>query len=105
MRFVWIILSYIVFLLGLPIWLIHPKLREGFFERLGFIKIAKRQKNVSRIWVHGASAGDIQALLATVRAHKQELPQLEIVASTITNSGRAMVDKMRSHFLDVTYLP
>jgi 3-deoxy-D-manno-octulosonic-acid transferase len=105
MRLILKITSYFAFWLGLPIWLFHPKLRAGFKARLGFVDIAPRAPHVPRIWVHGASAGDVQALVATVREIYNRLPSTEIVVSTITNSGRAMANKMHEHFTAVTYLP
>ena len=96
--------SYLVFFLALPFLLFHPKLRQGKRARLGFIQMRRRTK-APRIWVHGASAGDIQALLSTVRELRRRLPNLEVIASTITDSGRAMAERLQQDFTAVTYLP
>ena len=104
-------MSYVVFLLALPFLSTHPKLRQGFRVRLGLDNVIPPRAaqpgtpKRCRIWVHGASAGDILALLPTVRALKKERRDLDVVVSTITNSGRAMAERQGDLFLAVTYFP
>ncbi len=104
-------MSYLVFVLALPFLLTHPKLRQGFRVRLGLDnKVPPRHLTSGapkrcRIWMHGASAGDILALLPTVRALKNERRNLDVVVSTITNSGRAMAERQGDLFCAVTYFP
>jgi 3-deoxy-D-manno-octulosonic-acid transferase len=99
------LLSYLAFCLGLPFWLLHPKLRAGHAARLGIYRRALPPKRQQRLWVHGASAGDVLALLPTVRALRLLRPNVEVVASTITNSGHAMAIKHLSLFAAVVYAP
>lgn len=97
-------LSYLLFLLALPFLLFHPKMRHGIRERFGFYGNLPLKPG-PRAWFHGASAGDILALLPTVRAFKQRRPDVQIIMSTITNSGRAICEKNAALFSFVTYLP
>jgi len=102
-------IAYAVFLLAWPVLLLHPKLRRGFAERLGFHKrdwLAEPPADgVFRVWMHGASAGDILALLPTVRELRKMRPDVEIILSTITDSGRVIAERERDQVAAVTYLP
>jgi 3-deoxy-D-manno-octulosonic-acid transferase len=91
MHFVYAIGSYLVFLVLLPFLAVHPKTRQGLFQRLGFyppgtIPSAKGP----RVWFHGASAGDLIALSPMIGELKQRLPQSVAILSTLTNSGYLM---------------
>lgn len=109
MRFFVAALSYLVFLLAAPLLLTHPKLRRGIAARLGFYGRGWPEVATGpRIWMHGASAGDILALLPTVRELRARAvngvpPQ--ILGTTVTNSGRAILEKHRDLFAAITYLP
>jgi 3-deoxy-D-manno-octulosonic-acid transferase len=104
MRFISGIASYVLFVLALPFLLFHPKLRAGLSERLGKSPILG-EKTGPRIWAHGASAGDVLALVPTLQAIKVARPGTQIVLSTMTNSGRAMAEKYRDVVDLVTYVP
>ena len=96
--------SYVLFVIALPFLLFHPKLRAGYRERFGFgPRLPKAQG--PRIWAHGASAGDVLALMPTLKALKAARPNIEIVLSTMTNSGRAMAERQTGVVNIVTYLP
>ena len=103
-------MSYLFFIVALPFLLTHPKLRQGLRVRLGLdnpipARRPHNQPNPCRIWMHGASAGDVLALLPTVRALKGARQDLDVVISTTTNSGRAMAERQGDLFLAVTYFP
>lgn len=98
--------SYIVFVLALPFLLTHPKLRDGFRKRMGWYDADWPALPAGpRVWVHGASAGDVLALIPTLRELKRLRPEVQIVLSTITNSGRLMAERERRAFDAITYLP
>jgi 3-deoxy-D-manno-octulosonic-acid transferase len=106
MPFVLYALTYLLFGAALPFLLTHPKLRQGIAARLG--RHPRGWPNIGpgpRVWVHGASAGDILALLPTVREIKARRPDARIIASTMTNSGHVMALHHQSLFSCVTYLP
>ncbi len=105
MPFVAALLAYIAFALLMPFLLTHPKLRAGHLARFGYYRRPVPKKDGRRIWVHGASAGDVLALLPTVRALKAQHADLEVVASTITNSGYAMATRHMPLFCAVVYAP
>ncbi len=105
MRLLAVLLSYLVFFLALPFLLTHPKLRRGFAERLGFYPHGwPRASAGPRLLLHGASAGDVLALIPLARELKARRPEVQLVITTITNSGRAMAERHRALFGAITYL-
>jgi 3-deoxy-D-manno-octulosonic-acid transferase len=98
---VYAIASYLLFLAGLPVLLTHPKLRSGIQARLGYYRGLERGAGTPRIWLHGASAGDLLALQPMMRELRARLPGCCIVVTTITNSGLAMAEKKLRDVADV----
>jgi len=83
--------SYLAFVLLLPMPFFHPKLRHGIKERLGFYRSRETPGSGSpRIWLHGASAGDLQSLQPMMKELKERIPGCCLVVTTITNSGLEM---------------
>jgi 3-deoxy-D-manno-octulosonic-acid transferase len=88
------IASYLLFVVALPVLLWHPKLRHGVPFRLGFYRRSfDRGQGTPRIWLHGASAGDLLSLQPMMKELKARLPGCCIIVTTITNSGLAMARK------------
>jgi 3-deoxy-D-manno-octulosonic-acid transferase len=103
---VYAIASYVLFVVGLPVLLTHPKLRDGIWSRLGFYRGAPQGEGSPRIWLHGASAGDLLALQPMMRELKARLPGCCILVTTITNSGLVMAQKKLRDVADlVVYAP
>jgi len=91
---------------GLPVLLTHPKLRHGFRHRLGlYPRGLDRGAGSPRIWLHGASAGDLLSLQPMMRELKRRLPGSCVVVSTITNSGFEIARKKLSEADVVVYAP
>jgi 3-deoxy-D-manno-octulosonic-acid transferase len=85
------IASYLLFLVALPVLLLHPKLRHGIPERLGIYRRGlDLGRGAPRIWMHGASAGDLLSLQPMMREVKRRSPGCCLVVTTITNSGIEM---------------
>jgi 3-deoxy-D-manno-octulosonic-acid transferase len=78
---------------ALPLLLSHPKLRFGFRHRLGVYRDLGAKAGSPRIWLHGASAGDLLALQPMMRELKKRRPGCCIVVTTITNSGLEIARK------------
>ena len=90
------------FLLGivhtLLFWCLSPftqlfsRIRGGFWERHGFYRDVPKQtqQQGTKLWLHGASAGDVLALVPTARDLKNASPTCEIYLTTITDSGHSM---------------
>jgi len=97
-------LSYLLFWTAFPFLATHPKLRSGFRQRLG-LHPKLPPSDSPRIWLHGASAGDISALRPTALELKVQEPNVEIILSTVTDSGYAMAHKLSPLFDRIIYQP
>lgn len=98
-------LTYLVFFAALPVLLLHRKLRRGYRQRLGFYRRDEIPDGAPRILMHGASAGDVLALMPTVRALRRRRGDVQIILSTTTNSGCAMATRYREELASVIYQP
>jgi 3-deoxy-D-manno-octulosonic-acid transferase len=106
MHVVYVLAAYALFLVLLPVLLTHPKLRHGIPFRLGLYRRSLRRGAGSpRIWLHGASAGDLLSLQPMMKELKRRMPGCCIVVTTITNSGLAMARKKLAEADVVLYAP
>lgn len=106
MHLLYAIASYALFLLALPVLLTHPKLRHGIPFRLGLYRRSfDRGQGTPRVWLHGASAGDLLALQPMMKELKSRLPGCCIIVTTITNSGHAVARKRLSEADVLLYAP
>jgi 3-deoxy-D-manno-octulosonic-acid transferase len=62
MRFLYVLLTYLLLVALLPVLLLYRKTRDGVKERFGFYPPGLFPDGGPRIWLHGASAGDLLAL-------------------------------------------
>lgn len=86
--------------------LTHPKLRHGIAQRLGLYRRGlELGRGEPRIWLHGASAGDLLSLQPMMRELKRRLPGSCIIVTTITNSGLEMARKKLVEADVVLYAP
>jgi len=106
MHLLYAIASYVLFLVGMPFLFSHPKLRHGIAFRLGLYKPSfDRGRGSPRVWLHGASAGDLLSLQPMMKALKERLPGCCVIVTTITNSGLAMARKKLVEADVVAYAP
>jgi 3-deoxy-D-manno-octulosonic-acid transferase len=101
--------EYLVFWLLLPFLLLHPRVRQGIGLRLGQYRggVALPPSG-PRIWLLGASAGDVLGLVPIVRELKALRPDVRVIVSAITDSGASMArQKLAPQSLAevVTFLP
>jgi 3-deoxy-D-manno-octulosonic-acid transferase len=86
--------------------LTHPKLRHGVAQRLGLYRRGlELGRGSPRIWLHGASAGDLLSLQPMMRELRRRLPDSCIIVTTITNSGLEMARKKLAEADVVLYAP
>lgn len=109
MYLIYWLLSYVLFGLLFPLWVFHPKLREGVRLRLGLYTdrpFPAPRGPGPRLWLHGASAGDLLALFPIIQELRRLAPDATLIVSAMTNSGYAIArDKLAPHVDAITYLP
>jgi 3-deoxy-D-manno-octulosonic-acid transferase len=91
-RLLYALLSYLAFVCLAPALLLNKKVRSGWRERLGLIA-GVAPTGPLRVWMHGASAGDLLALQPVIDALRACRPEVVILLSTMTNSGKEMAER------------
>lgn len=107
MRLLYVFLSTLAFLCLAPFLLVFRKTRDGWAERLGFYKEGSLPSGGRpRVWLHGASAGDLLALSPIIDRLRAQHPQAAIVVSTMTNTGYLMAkERLRERVDAVVFAP
>ena len=78
-----------------------------FQERLGFLP-ANAVKSLSgspRIWIHGASLGEIRVAASIIKSLQAKLPGCTIIVSTVTEHGRNLALEVFEKEIPVVYAP
>src|SRR6059058_4531201 len=102
------VLEWAIFLLLFPVLLLHPRVRQGIRRRLGLYEGDLFRGPGPRVWLHGASAGDVLGLVPIVRELQKLRPDARVLVSAITDSGASMAEQrlIASGLADaVTFLP
>ncbi|MCA9551621.1 MAG: 3-deoxy-D-manno-octulosonic acid transferase [Myxococcales bacterium] len=114
MHWLYQLVSYLFIGLLLPVWALHPKLRQGILRRLGLYRDVTPPGTVwppsrgrgPRILLHGASAGDLLALLPIIEQLRARAPESTLMVSTMTNSGFSIAQDRLQKLVDgVTFVP
>jgi 3-deoxy-D-manno-octulosonic-acid transferase len=104
--FFYALVSIVLFPFVWPFLLVHRKLRSGVGRRLGLYPADMLAgKTGPRVWLHGASAGDLLSLLPIYRELRRLRPDALFIISMMTNSGETIA---RTRFPEadvVTFLP
>lgn len=83
---------------------IVPKLRAGFFQKLGFYNLKIQKKHT--IFFHAVSVGEVNAIETLVKRAREEFPASNIVLSTTTRTGQEIAKKKLSETVNaITYFP
>ena len=106
-RALYVLLSTLLFFGLSPLLLLARKTRRGFLERFGFYRPGViPEGGWPRVWLHGASAGDLQALAPMIARFRERFPDARIFLTTITDTGRAMAEqRLRGQVDGVVYAP
>jgi len=100
-RLLYVLLSYLVFAIALPVLCLHRKTRDGLRQRLGFYREGDLPSGgAPRIWLHGASAGDLLALSPMIDRLRARFPGARVILSTITNTGYLMAKERLAGKID-----
>jgi len=84
--------------------LIQPKFRAGFWQKIGFY--AKNTSGKKTILVHAVSVGEVNAVENLVKRMREEFPEDYIVLSTVTKTGQEVArNKLSSFTNEIIYFP
>lgn len=102
------LLLFIAVLILWPIvllaFLIQPKFRAGFWQKIGLYKLNLQPRPT--IWFHAVSVGEVNAIEALVKETRQELSDYNIVLSTVTRTGQEVANNKLKDFTDkIIYFP
>ncbi len=108
MFFIYNLILPVIALLLSPIaiiaFIIQPKFRAGFFEKIGFYKSTKSEKET--VVFHAVSVGEVNAISTLVKRTRVEHPELRIILTTTTRTGQEVALKTLSNHTDfITYFP
>jgi len=91
------VISWLLFVLVFPIFLVFSlvtgKHRTGLGERLGHITLPFPNRTSTRIWLHAASVGELQAAKALIPEIKKLYSEAEFIVSTVTEQGNIQAQK------------
>jgi 3-deoxy-D-manno-octulosonic-acid transferase len=83
-----------------------PALRRRWLkERLGLVSREHGRLGSSRLWVHAVSVGEVTAAVPFIQAVRKRHPHLEIVLSTVTDTGQAVAGARLGTYATVIYVP
>jgi 3-deoxy-D-manno-octulosonic-acid transferase len=109
MHFLYSLALTLAAILSSPYWLVkglkQRKYLESVPQRLGRRLPADSPGAERPLWLHAVSVGEVltaKNLLATLRARRPDLP---IVVSTVTSTGRALAMKELSQAAEIFYFP
>lgn len=107
MHALYVVASWALFALLLPLLALHRKTRHGFWQRLGFYpKGAIPDRAGPRLWLHGASAGDLLSLSPMIPELRARIPGCVVLCTTTTNTGYLMANgRLKGQFDGVFYAP
>jgi 3-deoxy-D-manno-octulosonic-acid transferase len=107
MRLLYVVVSYLLLALLLPVLCLHRKTRHGFLQRMGiYPQRAFPEGGEPRVWLHGASAGDLLALSPMIGQLRTRFPRCRVILSTTTNTGYMMASERLASQVDaVVYAP
>ncbi len=99
-----VLLSLVLSPVVLLAFLIKPKLRAGFWQKIGFYK--KYQSKNESIWFHAVSVGEVNAIESLVKEAKIQFPDFNIVVTTVTKTGQNVaITKLKKYADIITYFP
>ncbi len=107
MRLLYVLATWVVFAALFPVLLLMKKTRDGVWQRFGVYPAGLLPPSgAPRIWLHGASAGDLLALAPMIDRLRARFPGAKVIVSTMTNTGHLMARQRLEKSIDaVIYAP
>ncbi|MDD3375406.1 MAG: 3-deoxy-D-manno-octulosonic acid transferase [Candidatus Omnitrophica bacterium] len=100
-------LAFFIFsIIYLPYLLVKRKWHKGFAMRFGFLKeIDIGNSNVSRIWIHAVSVGEVVVIKNLLNEIRLRYPENPVVITVVTQTGFEMAQKISDEVDQVIYAP
>lgn len=104
-NFALILLSVVFLPVILVAFWVKPKLRAGFWQKLGVYNL-KLDKSKPTLFFHAVSVGEVNAIEALVKKTREEFKEHNIVLSTVTRTGQEVANKKLKDTCDaIIYFP
>jgi len=90
----------------LVLFVIKPKLRAGFFEKIGFYGKYQKTTDKKTVHFHAVSVGEVNAVENLIKAARAKHPEYELVLTTTTKTGQEVANaKLKDTVDKITYFP
>ncbi|MEC4675107.1 MAG: 3-deoxy-D-manno-octulosonic acid transferase, partial [Nitrospirota bacterium] len=99
------LLSFVLSPAVVAILLLKKRCRRGLWQRLGVRLADPAPPGKPVIWLHAVSLGEVTAAVPLVRAIHERYPQVVIMVSTITETGREVVEQRLGDVARHFYFP
>ena len=100
-----IVLTIIFIPFILLAFIIQPKFRAGFFEKIGLYSFTKNKQNTTTVF-HAVSVGETNAIKDLVNEYRKKHPDEIIIITTTTKTGQEIAQKVFKNIADkITYFP
>ncbi|MFC1545486.1 3-deoxy-D-manno-octulosonic acid transferase [Gemmatimonadota bacterium] len=100
--------SYLISGITIPFWLIRDgRAGGGTSQRYGAVpaEIRQRTERFGCIWMHAASVGEVGVLTRVIPHLARQTPELPVVVTTMTSTGRDRSRQLLKGQADHLYLP
>lgn len=106
MRYLYIVLAYLLLPLAFGIILFRGLRDSGYWHGLGQrFGFGPAVGGEGSFWVHAVSVGEVQASAALVRALRQRYPHVPVVVTTVTPTGAQLARRLFDENVGVRYVP
>ena len=100
-----ILLSIILLPIILIAFVIQPKFRAGFKEKIGFYSFEDNKKSGTTVF-HAVSVGEVNAVKELIKEYRNKHPEKNLIITTTTKTGQETAKKALSQYAEkITYFP
>ncbi len=105
----WYGLYNVLLILGFPVvlgvLLIKKRSRSGLLQRMGWVLPRRGPSDEKVLWIHAVSLGEVSAIVPFVTVLHRRYPQIRLVVSTVTETGREAVERLLAGMATHCFLP
>ncbi len=73
--------------------LCKKRCRSGLLQRMGWLVPPRRSSDERVLWIHAVSLGEVSAIVPFVTVLHRRYPEISLVVSTVTETGREVVEQ------------